>query len=336
MDRNPKWAKPDRVAVCMGRLARHALMAGHGSVLAAFPSALYLESAAGIACLVPPPAPRGPLNVVLHGFKPRMPERSGATWRADAATLAIDGFGTFPLPAHDEWTPLRFPAPNPVVLVAGLASMRAALAVRTPHGAVLVHALRPLSERPAVAAPRTLSRTASRPGSMDTHFARMVPALSEWLGDALAGGHASTPAPVADLLGAGHGLTPSGDDCIVGVLVALHALGERGVAASVARVVARYAPHRTSRVSAAHLDAACAGEASEPVHAAIEAIAGRASPGPALDALQKYGHGSGFDALAGVLVAASAIAHTAQPPRTSAGSAETGPTPWQMPPVHRT
>ena len=296
-------------AVRMGRPARRALAAGHGSVLAALPSALYLESAAGVACLVPPPAPFGPLNVILHGFESGTPVRSGTTWRTDGTTLAIDGFGAFPIPAREEWTPPPLPAPRPPVLLAGLASMRAALAARAPRGEVLVHVLRLLSGcRPAVRAPRTASWPACRSGPTDAHFARVTPALSRWLDGALSGRQVSTPGPVSDLLGAGRGLTPSGDDCIVGVLVTLHALRERAVAASMARVVARHAPHRTSRPSAAHLDAACAGEAIEPVHKAVEAIAGHASPGSALDALDKYGHGSGFDALAGVLVAANAIA----------------------------
>lgn len=291
--------------VHMGQPARHALMAGHGSVLAALSSALYLESVAGIACLVSPPAPRGPLNVVLCGFKPGTRGRSGATWRTDGTTLAIDGLGTFSISAHKEWLPPPLPSVCLATLLAGLASMRAILEARVPRGEVLVHALRSLPERPAIRAPWT----ASRPGSMDAHFARAVPALSRWLDDALAGRNASIPGPVAALLGAGRGFTPSGDDCIAGVLVALHALGERRTAASVARVVARYAPRRTSRLSAAHLDAACAGEAIEPLHAAIEAIAGNTSPGPVLDALERFGHGSGFDGLAGVLVATHAIAH---------------------------
>ena len=289
----------------VGRPALRVLMAGQGSVLAAFPSALYLESAAGIACLVPPPAPRGPLNVVLRGFELRAPVRSGAAWRIDGATLAIDGLGTFPVPAHDEWTPPHLPSVRPAALLAGLASMRAALAARGPRGEVLGHVLRLLPEPPGV---RT-HWTASRPGPIDAHFARAVPTLSRWLDEARAGRNASISGPVAALLGAGRGLTPSGDDCIVGVLVALCALGERRVGALVADTVARHAPQRTSRLSAAHLDAACAGEAIEPVHAAIEAIAGNAPPGPVLDAIEGFGHGSGFDAFAGVLLAAAAIAH---------------------------
>ena len=120
-----------------------------------------------------------------------------------------------------------------------------------------------------------------------------------------------SPPPAVDLLGAGRGLTPSGDDCLAGVLVALHAFGERDVAASLARAVARHAPRRTSRLSAAHLEAAGGGEAIEPVHEAIRSIAGGTYPGHApdvLDALERFGHGSGFDALAGVLLAARATA----------------------------
>jgi len=293
----------------MGRRARRVLMAGHGSVLAAFASALYLESEAGIACLVPPSAPRGPLSVLLHEFRSGAPELSGAAWRSDGATLAIGGLGAFAISPREEWTPARLPGAWPTAIAAGLASMRNALAARAPRGDVLHHALASFRDHSSV----RVDGTSSRPGSIDACFARAVPALARWLHDALAGRDASTLRPVTDLLGAGRGLTPSGDDCIVGVLVALHALGERAVAASIARTVARHAPLCTTRVSAAHLDAACDGEAIEPVHAAIEAIAGNDPPEPVLDALARFGHGSGFDALAGVLLAADAIAHDRAP-----------------------
>ena len=316
--------------VHMGRSARRALMAGHGSVLAAFASALYLESAAGIACLVPQSAARGPLNVNLYGFDSGTPELHGAAWQTDGATLTINGIGTFAISPCDEWAPARLPTASPTALLAGLASMRAALAARVPRGELLVHALGSLPEHPPVRAPWTVSR----PSSIDAHLARTVPALARWLDDALAERRASSPRPVADLLGAGRGLTPSGDDCIVGVLATMHGLGERGVAESVARIVARHAPHRTTRLSAAHLGAACAGEAIEPVHAAIEAIAANASPEPALDALERYGHASGFDALGGVLLATGAIAQNRvsapHPRRSRPGGTDCSRTPTRL------
>ena len=340
----------------VGRQALRALMAGRGSVLAAFESALYLEGAGGIACLLPRSAPRGPLNAVVDGFKPGTPELHGRGWRLHGTVLAIDGFGTFAVSPCDEWTPPRLPAPSRATVLAGLALMRSALAARAPRGELVVHALgrrphpcsvdeftgndckKPMDsrvrgndgtsvsavipanagihaaladhecrrpEQPTIEPPSP----ASRSDALGLHFARKLPALACWLDDAFRGRGRTDPGPVIDLLGAGRGLTPSGDDCIVGLLVALHVLGACDVAATIACVVARHAPHRTSRLSAAHLDAACAGEAIEPLHGAIAAIAAGTSPEPALDALERFGHGSGFDALAGVLLAADAIAH---------------------------
>lgn len=287
----------------MGRRARGVLQAGHGSVVAAFESSLYVESAAGIACLVPPNAYRGPLNVVVPEFRSGTPELRGAAWRTDGITLVVEGLGSFPISPSRVWTPIGLQPQSPVALSQGLASMRAALAARAPRGEVLAHVLVSQLERSSPP-----SGVSTVPGAVEAHFARAVPALSRWLEEMLSGRGASGSRPITDLLGAGGGLTPSGDDCIVGVLVALHALGKRSAAASVASLVAPHAPHRTTRLSAAHLDAACAGEAVEPVHRAIEAIATGISPEQSLDSLARYGHASGFDALAGVLLAAGAVA----------------------------
>ena len=297
----------------MGRPARRVFMAGRGSVLAAFASTLYLESKAGIACIAPPPAPCGPLNVVMPGIVlPAAMDLDGAAWRADEATFEIHGLGTFMLPPRVDWIPPRPPGGDAAMLHAGLASMHAALAARPLRGEALPHALEgsPPAWRPAVedAGHRHALEVRAESGPAAARFARAVPALERWIGDALRGKGASSPPPVADLLGAGRGLTPSGDDCLAGARVALHAFGECAAAASLSRAVARHAPRHTSRLSAAHLEAACAGEAIEPLHEAILAVAGCASPGHALDALEEFGHGSGFDALAGVLLTARAIA----------------------------
>ena len=329
-----------RMAVRMGRHARRVLRAGHGSVLAAFTSTLYLESSAGIACIAPPATPCGPLNVIVHGFTlPAAAEPGRAHWRADETLLAIDGLGTFALSPRVDWAPPRPRAVNAAAIRAGLASMQAALAARPPPCGEVLAAVLGTSRSRCAAEPGSRvtetfpargsrSRTSWRPlgvsagpGSLDARFARIVPALEQWIGDALRGRDASSSRPIVDLLGCGRGLTPSGDDCVSGVLVALHAFGERGVAASVAHTVTRHAPCRTGRLSAAHLEAACAGEAVEPVHEAIGAIAGNTCPERALDLLERFGHGSGFDALAGVLIMARAIA------RPDCRSRATGPVP---------
>ena len=316
MTRSGRWGRDSqRAVVRMGRPARRVLMAGRGSVLAAFASTLYLESRAGIACIVPPPAPCGPLNVVMPGFVlPAAVDLGGATWRADEATFSIDGLGTFMLSPRVDWTPPRLPTGNAAMLRAGLASMRAALLARPPRGEAFPCALgaSPPAWHPGDedTAHCLATEVHAESGPAAARFARFVPALERWIGDALRGRGAPPPPPVVDLLGAGRGLTPSGDDCLAGALVALRAFGERAVAASLSHAVARHAPRRTSRLSAAHLQAACAGEAIEPLHEAVRALAGGVPPGHALDALERFGHGSGFDALAGVLLTARAIAHT--------------------------
>lgn len=122
-----------RMAVRMGRHARRVLMAGHGSVLAAFTSTLYLESSAGIACIAPPATPCGPLNAIVHGFTLPAAEPGRAHWRADETLLAIDGLGTFALSPRVDWAPPRPRAVNAAAIRAGLASMQAALAARSPR-----------------------------------------------------------------------------------------------------------------------------------------------------------------------------------------------------------
>ena len=59
---------------------------------------------------------------------------------------------------------------------------------------------------------------------------------------------------VTGLLGLGPGLTPSGDDLLVGLLLALHS-GKSPAAASLSRAVVRHAPVMTGRISVSMLKA---------------------------------------------------------------------------------
>jgi hypothetical protein len=106
------------------------------------------------------------------------------------------------------------------------------------------------------------------------------------------------------LIGLGPGLTPSGDDYLGGVLIALNQFGRRPQAQSLWRwLEARVA--RTSDISAAHLAAAAAGEGHEALHRCIEEMCTLAPDWQgALDALGEVGHCSGWDSLAGVVAVA--------------------------------
>jgi hypothetical protein len=101
------------------------------------------------------------------------------------------------------------------------------------------------------------------------------------------------------LLGLGPGLTPSGDDFLGGYLIALHALGRRHEAEAIAGRLLPVASARTSRISAAHLAAAAKGEASAVLHSTLAG----GDPRPLLE----LGHSSGWDMLAGALMARRAL-----------------------------
>ena len=107
------------------------------------------------------------------------------------------------------------------------------------------------------------------------------------------------------LLGLGPGLTPSGDDALVGMLIALRALGEHVRLEQLANRIENGLDDATTPVSAAHVRAAMTGAASEPLHLVSNSLLGGA-PDLAtlerdLDALLAIGHSSGSDALAGLL-----------------------------------
>ena len=109
------------------------------------------------------------------------------------------------------------------------------------------------------------------------------------------------PSPIADpmeLLGRGEGLTPEGDDVVIGMFLASHALG---IEIDRAAILAA-AENRTHAISLAHLRAAARGMASAPAHDALLALLDPAQRdiGPAITALENVGHSSGRCTLAGM------------------------------------
>jgi hypothetical protein len=106
------------------------------------------------------------------------------------------------------------------------------------------------------------------------------------------------------LIGLGPGLTPSGDDYLGGVLIALHQFGRKPQAQSLWRWL-KPRLSRTSDISGAHLEAASNGEGHEALHRCIEALCLlQADWDGALAAIDGVGHCSGWDSLAGVAAVA--------------------------------
>jgi len=120
------------------------------------------------------------------------------------------------------------------------------------------------------------------------HALPALEALERWLvGNALAG-------EAEQLIGLGPGLTPSGDDYLGGMLVALRLSGRAMQADGLWRWLQPRLKARTSAISAAHLCAAAAGEAHEALH---EVLSGDLD----LNKIDAIGHCSGWDALAGAV-----------------------------------
>lgn len=111
-------------------------------------------------------------------------------------------------------------------------------------------------------------------------------------------------AALTALVGFGPGLTPSGDDVIVGLLAVLYRLGGGRARARALALVQAQLPallDRTTVVSAHHLRLALAGHFSEPLTNFVDACADPAGPGSDLvAAVLATGATSGADGLVGV------------------------------------
>jgi hypothetical protein len=131
--------------------------------------------------------------------------------------------------------------------------------------------------------------------------------------EALAAGERPTSA-VAQLLGRGPGLTPTGDDVLAGALVTLAALGSP-MTPTLGQAVLAAAPDATTTVSTGLLRRAASGECIPQLADLLTAVGGGGNADPAAGplpraagALLAVGHCSGAGLLHGVLVAL-AIAH---------------------------
>lgn len=113
----------------------------------------------------------------------------------------------------------------------------------------------------------------------------------------------------AGLAGLGGGLTPSGDDYLIGTMHALWAVLPEGQARSLSRPLAHAAVPRTTDLSGAWVHAAAAGQAAEYWHDLFAALVGHEAPGLEVPVrrLLRVGHTSGADALAGFLAALDSV-----------------------------
>ena len=115
----------------------------------------------------------------------------------------------------------------------------------------------------------------------------------------------TAPVPaIKSLLGLGPGLTPSGDDFLIGVMLVLHTVGEKDLFLKLAKIVKNFASFQTSSISNAHLSAMTdSAQANCLLHDLLFALQGKKSIKQALIRAENFGHSSGKDAIAGIITA---------------------------------
>ncbi len=286
--------------VALGSAARRILAeGGEGKVLAVFRRAFYLEGRGGLICLGPLSLGAGPLNLLCAKWRPGE-LAPGMRARLSGAEIGLAGGAVFSLAAAKHWRPPRPPDWDMADLRRGLTGLARAADRRAPRDGLgrLIPAL-------AEGGPRAAADDTASP--LMRRGAEGASALAEWLAS-----DARLPPPdrARVLIGLGPGLTPSGDDLIAGALVALRALVRPEAADQLAAWALPLAATRTGVISRAHLISAAAGEAAEPLHRVLAAICATDEVGleRELDAVDRIGHCSGWDALVGVALAGAAVA----------------------------
>jgi hypothetical protein len=293
---------------------------GRGDVAAVFDRSFYVRIGDEFLCIGEPAIGNGPLTLIAAA----RPASLGLH-RGQAASVAeqhiVIGDLRFDLGHCETWRPPRWPVPAVRLSEIGAAIARRAAtespadslapAIFTTVDTPLARIARPrvarfetwLSEQihdsscPARAGHPVTSNSeiSSRPpGLLDRPPARTMTAE----GPVRHAAHLSLD-PVTGLIGLGPGLTPSGDDFLMGALAVLDALGQTKSHTALAQAIADAAPALTSPLSACFLRAAAAGHVGESLYDAV-ALGLTGNLDAAVAAAQRTGHTSGWDMLAGV------------------------------------
>jgi hypothetical protein len=280
-------------ATLVGPVAVRALREGaRGSVRAVFDRSLYVALERGWVCAGPTALGAGPLNLLCEPW-PAIPPigallQVGDVVRVEGAVLHAGRFSV-PLAAAQPWHPAPPGAWSTASLARGLAALADALPPPLPVDG-LARLLRPAD---AASCATPLLASAQAPAVY----------LAELCADAATAGRDIAAERIAPLIGLGPGLTPSGDDYLGGVLIALALTGRTTLRDRLWDALAPHLATRTGDISRAHLAAAAEGLGAAPIHALLAAILADRTLAIAecLAAVAAIGHTSGWDALAGAV-----------------------------------
>jgi hypothetical protein len=267
-----------------------------------FERSIYLRAGHTFACVAEPAIGNGPITLIADfgGSRPLsdLKLHAGMSATISERSITIEDSVQFTFDRCELWRPSCWP--------------------RARSSRELGDVCRAITRLAAIEAPEegfgrlACSHERAAGESSTSRLARpRVARFGSWLRGAIeADDPLSTSAvvqAVQSLIGLGPGLTPSGDDFLVGALALLDALAESKAHAALARAIAVGPSGLTSPLSDYLLRAAAAGHVGEHLCRAVSlAISGRAEA--AIAAVRNIGHSSGWDMMAGIATTLQAVA----------------------------
>jgi hypothetical protein len=265
-----------------------------GCVAAVFDHSFYVAMDDRLACIGTAAISHGPLNARSTAPAATLWPSSGICVRdrvsASPRGIHVGTRFTFNVGAAKPWMPPPPPHWTPATLRSGLAALEHFARRRvTPDGLALYVLPDPTANSPSPTFERArvpIRRLAGGIGRAMESGVPLPPETARW---------------VSALVGLGPGLTPSGDDFLGGMMIALFAVNQPAVLPELSSLVQQAAKRRTNLISRAHLAAAGNGAGAAALHAVLnDVLAGRTRDMAfRLDDVARIGHGSGWDALAG-------------------------------------
>lgn len=281
------------------------------NVEAVFERCFYLRCGDAFICVGEPDIGNGPLTLIgniapLSGLNFRLGQSAAICERH----ITIDNSVRFTLDQTESWRSSPWPAcPSPAQLIDTCAALARRVAADAPEEGLAHHV-------------SGVPETSGRQPPLARIARRRIVIFERWLSKVLDARHARVMAfeeAIQGLIGLGPGLTPSGDDFLVGALALLDAIGERNAHAALARAIIDALPGSTAPLSACFLRAAAAGHVGEALHCAVSSVI-TGGVDAAIAAVENIGHSSGWDMMAGITTTlrVAAAARLGPPPTVQA------------------
>ena len=289
------FVSPRAQAIVIGTLAKREIdNASFGRVTAVFERSIYLEVNCSWICLADASLGFGPLVVSVKSIYGRdwiNSFRVGRLVKFSSESIKIDDSTIISTKGVCSWEPPKTSNWTKTSILLGLRALENLVESNIPY----------------IGLGRFIFEYPDRFPSSDECLAaeHSIEILKNWLKQCFEIQMPIIPdkEAIASLIGLGPGLTPSGDDFLGGMLIALHICGEKLVKKNLF-VQIESLIDSTGPVSSTHLNAAAHGEGSHSLHQLLNMLleGNEAYLELGIDSINQIGHTSGWDALAGAVV----------------------------------